>query len=29
MNYLAAEEYENYGIEASTPASWVGGGVCR
>ena len=23
MNYLAAEEYENYGIEASTPASWV------
>ena len=24
MNYLAAEEYENYGIEASTPASWVG-----
>ena len=24
MNYLAAEEYENYGIEATTPASWVG-----
>jgi len=23
MNYLAAEEYENYGIEATTPASWV------
>ena len=23
MNYLSAEEYENYGIEASTPASWV------
>jgi hypothetical protein len=23
MNYLAPEEYENYGIEASTPASWV------
>jgi hypothetical protein len=23
MNYLAVEEYENYGIEASTPASWV------
>ena len=24
MNYLAVEEYENYGIEATTPASWVG-----
>ena len=24
MNYLAAEEYENYGLEASTSASWVG-----
>ena len=24
MNYLAAEEYENYGIEGTTPASWVG-----
>ena len=24
MNYLAAEEYESYGIEATTPASWVG-----
>ena len=24
MNYLAAEEYETYGIEASTPGSWVG-----
>jgi len=23
MNYLAAEEYEDYGIEASTAASWV------
>jgi hypothetical protein len=23
MNYLAAEEYEIYGIEAGTPASWV------
>ena len=23
MNYLAAEEYESYGIEATTPASWV------
>lgn len=23
MNYLAPEEYETYGIEASTPASWV------
>ena len=23
MNYLVAEEYESYGIEASTPASWV------
>jgi hypothetical protein len=23
MNYLAVEEYESYGIEASTPASWV------
>jgi hypothetical protein len=23
MNYLIAEEYESYGIEASTPASWV------
>jgi hypothetical protein len=23
MNYLAAEEYENYGIEGTTPASWV------
>lgn len=23
MNYLAPEEYENYGIEATTPASWV------
>ena len=23
MNYLAVEEYENYGIEASTSASWV------
>ena len=23
MNYLAAEEYQNYGIEATTPASWV------
>ena len=22
--YLAAEEYENYGIDMSTPASWVG-----
>ena len=24
MNYLAVEEYESYGIEANTPASWVG-----
>ena len=24
MNYLAAEEYENYGVEGTTPASWVG-----
>jgi hypothetical protein len=24
MNYLAAEEYESYGIEGTTPASWVG-----
>ena len=24
MNYLAAEEYEDYGIDATTPASWVG-----
>ncbi len=24
MNYLSAEEYEDYGIEATTPASWVG-----
>jgi len=24
MNYLAAEEYENYGIDEATPASWVG-----
>jgi len=23
MNYLAPEEYESYGIEANTPASWV------
>jgi hypothetical protein len=23
MNYLAADEYESYGIEAATPASWV------
>jgi hypothetical protein len=23
MNYLVAEEYETYGIEATTPASWV------
>jgi len=23
MNYLDPDEYENYGIEASTPASWV------
>ena len=23
MNYLTAEEYEMYGIEATTPASWV------
>jgi hypothetical protein len=23
MNYLVAEEYENYGIEGTTPASWV------
>lgn len=23
MNYLAAEEYETYGIDATTPASWV------
>jgi hypothetical protein len=23
MNYLAAEEYESYGIDATTPASWV------
>jgi len=23
MNYLDPNEYENYGIEASTPASWV------
>ena len=24
MNYLAAEEYESYGIDSTTPASWVG-----
>jgi hypothetical protein len=23
MNYLAVEEYENYGIETETPVSWV------
>jgi hypothetical protein len=23
MNYLAAEEYETYGIDATTPASWI------
>ena len=23
MNYLVAEEYESYGLEANTPASWV------
>jgi hypothetical protein len=24
MNYLEASDYETYGLEASTPASWVG-----
>ena len=24
MNYLDPAEYENYGLEASTPTSWVG-----
>lgn len=24
MNYLSASEYETYGLEASTPACWVG-----